>query len=184
MKSEEREGVAKWYCLRSQTKREHVAAAALRHQFGDEIEVFCPRVRYRKPTKRGPIWWVEPLFPGYLLAKFELNEHLRKILHVNGVSGAVQFGSVLPEIPAEFVSELQKDFPSEQGGESILNVERKLGAGDEVELIEGAFQGLNGVILEVLPSNERVQVLLEFMGQSRPVEIDVFSLLVKERAPK
>lgn len=182
MSDEETSPGPKWYALRSQTKREHVAAAALTHKFGEEVAVFCPRIRYRKPTKRGPIWWVEPLFPGYLLARFDLILHLREVLHVNGVSGAVQFGRVLPEISGQFVEELRRDFPTADSGESILNVERKLGVGDEVELTTGAFRGLNGVILEVLPSKERVQVLLEFMGQSRPVELDVFSLLVKERA--
>ena len=35
--------VPQWYCLRSQPKHEHIAAAQLRRSMG--IEVFCPRVR-------------------------------------------------------------------------------------------------------------------------------------------
>ena len=64
--------VPAWYCLRTQTKREHLAAASLRQVEG--IEVVCPRLRYKKVTRRGKIWWVEPLFPGYLLARFALAE--------------------------------------------------------------------------------------------------------------
>lgn len=170
----------RWYVLRSQTKREHIAAASVTQHFRGEIEVFCPRIKYKKPTRRGVIWWVEPLFPGYFLAKFDVPLHLRELLHLNGVSGAIQFGRKLPEVPEAFVQELQKEFSGED--ENILPVERKLGVGDEVEMVDGAFRGVGGVILEVLPSKERVRVLLELMGESRPVEIDVFALLVRERA--
>lgn len=180
MSEKEEESPLKWYCLRSQTKREHVAAATVNQHFRGEIEVFCPRIKYKKPTRRGVIWWVEPLFPGYFLARFDVVKNLRDILHLNGVSGAVQFGRVLPEVPEFFVDELRNDFSSEE--ENILAVERKLGVGDDVELVGGAFQGVGGVILEVLPSAERVKVLLDLMGQQRPVEVDIYSLFVRERA--
>src|SRR5437773_11457647 len=40
-----------WFCLKAQPKREHLAAIALRRQFG--IECFSPRLRFRKMTNRG-----------------------------------------------------------------------------------------------------------------------------------
>ena len=40
-----------WFCVRSQPKREHIAAAHLRNLV--EVEVFCPRLRIRKATRRG-----------------------------------------------------------------------------------------------------------------------------------
>jgi transcriptional antiterminator RfaH len=58
-----------WFCLRSQVKREHLAAACLRQY--PEVEAFCPRVRFRKRTTRGPVWFVESMFPGYLFARFD-----------------------------------------------------------------------------------------------------------------
>src|SRR5436190_16891298 len=57
-----------WFCLKTQPKREHLAATALRRQFG--VECFSPRLRFRKMTQRGPVWFVEAMFPGYLFAKF------------------------------------------------------------------------------------------------------------------
>ncbi|MEM9283739.1 MAG: transcription termination/antitermination NusG family protein [Verrucomicrobiota bacterium] len=180
MSLEERGGEPRWYCLRAQTKREHVAAATLERK--ESVEVFCPRIRYRKPTRRGPVWWVEPVFPGYFLAKFRIPDDLRSILHTSGVTGAVQFGGILPEVGAQFVEELKREFVSEKQGDNLLTIERKLGIGDEVEMVEGAFRGLTGRIVEVLPSAERVRVLFEFLGQDRPVEVDILGLLVSERA--
>jgi hypothetical protein len=60
--------VGSWFCLRSQPKREHIAAACLRQM--SDVEVFCPRVRLRKRTNRGLVWFVESMFPGYLFSRF------------------------------------------------------------------------------------------------------------------
>ena len=40
-----------WFCLKAQPKREHLAAIALRRQFG--IECFSPRLRFRKIDQQG-----------------------------------------------------------------------------------------------------------------------------------
>ena len=73
-----------WYCVKTQTKREHIAAEHLRTL--EEVEVFCPRLRYRKATRRGKIWWVEALFPGYLLARFDLVANERAVTYTQGVA--------------------------------------------------------------------------------------------------
>ncbi|HEY2171380.1 MAG TPA: hypothetical protein VGJ30_17270, partial [Candidatus Angelobacter sp.] len=49
--------IGSWFCLKAEPKREHIAAACLRQIF--EVEVFCPRVRFRKSSARGLIWFVE-----------------------------------------------------------------------------------------------------------------------------
>src|SRR5690606_1020565 len=72
-----------WYCVRCQPKREHIAAERLRAL--EAVEVFCPRLRYRKATRRGKVWWVEPLFPGYVLARFALAEMERAVTFCQGV---------------------------------------------------------------------------------------------------
>src|SRR6266566_5595998 len=66
-----------WFCLKAQPKREHLAAIALRRQFG--IECFSPRLRFRKMTNRGPVWFVEAMFPGYLFAKFVYSKQHRAV---------------------------------------------------------------------------------------------------------
>jgi transcriptional antiterminator RfaH len=168
-----------WYCLRTQPKREHIAATSLQRL--DGVEAFCPRIRYRKATRRGRIWWVEPLFPGYLLACFNRTESLREILHTLGVSGLVQFGSNIPTLRADLVTSLQTEFTGEADHSHILTVERKLSAGDEVEMAEGAFRGVTGKVVEVIPAKERVMILLEFLGQERTVSVDPFSLILREK---
>src|SRR6202008_1357728 len=79
-----------WYCLRSQPKHEHIAAAHLRML--EHVTVFCPRIRFKRKTRQGPAWVTEAMFPGYLFALFELAEMHRQVRYAHGVSGIVQFG--------------------------------------------------------------------------------------------
>ena len=43
-----------WFCLRTQPKHEHIAAAHLKDDPG--IEIYLPRIRFKRATRRGPVW--------------------------------------------------------------------------------------------------------------------------------
>jgi transcriptional antiterminator RfaH len=167
-----------WYVVRTQTKRERLAADHLR--LLDGVEVFCPMLRYRKATRRGKVWWEEALFPSYVLARFCFNEMQRTISYSQGVRGFVKFGSVIPPVPDWFVTDMQQTW-QEQANNDVLTVKPKFEKGDEVEMAHGPLQGLKGSIIEVLPGIERVKVLLEFLGQPQMVDVDLFSLLLPRR---
>ncbi len=169
-----------WYCVRAQTKREHIAAGHLREL--EEIEVFCPRLRYRKATRRGKIWWIEPLFPGYLLAKFDLAGMERAVRFCQGVRGLVRFGSEIPPIPESFVEALKREIRERpEGDEELLSASPMIQLGDEVEVAHGPLQGMRGTIVAVIPATERVKILLDFLGQPQAVDVDLFSLLLPRR---
>lgn len=169
-----------WFCVRTQTKREHIAAGHLREL--ETVEVFCPRLRYRKATRRGKIWWVEPLFPGYLLAKFNLSEMERAVTFCQGVRGLVRFGSEIPPVPESFVEALRNEVRdrSDEDQETV-SVSPVIEIGDEVEIAHGPLQGMRGTIVSVAPAAERVKILLEFLGQEHAVDVDLFSLLLPRR---
>ena len=165
-----------WYVLRTQLKRERLAAANLRHLEG--VEVFLPRLRYQKTTRRGRVWWVEPLFPGYLLAKFSYLELSRAVTYTAGVSRIVTFGDDTPAVPDQFVKDLQAEVARHQTDDEEIVVNWKVEVGDEVELAEGPFKGMEGRVVEVRPGAERVSLLLEFLGESKPVEVSLYSLIL------
>ncbi len=169
-----------WFCVRCQTKREHIAAEHLRAIEG--VEVFCPRLRYRKATRRGKIWWVEPLFPGYVLAKFSIAEMERAVTFCQGVRGLVRFGSGIPAVPDSFVETLKQEVRSRQGPtEEIFTVSPTIELGDEVEIAHGPLQGMRGTVVAVPSASERVKILLEFLGQPQAVDMDLFSILLPRR---
>lgn len=165
-----------WYALRTQLKRERLAALNLRQLEG--VEVFLPRLRYQKATRRGRVWWVEPLFPGYLLARFPLVELGRAVTYTAGVSRLVRFGDEVPEVPESLVRQLKEEVSRVESGDEEIVVGWKVNVGDEVEVADGPLKGTEGRVAEVRPGAERVSLLLEFMGEVKPVEVSLFSLIL------
>src|ERR1700731_4397534 len=94
-----------WYCLRAQPKHEHIAAANLRTLEG--VTVVCPRIRFKRTTRRGLVWVTEALFPGYLFARFELAKMHRQVRYAHGVSGIVRFADRYPTIDDDSLAQLQ-----------------------------------------------------------------------------
>lgn len=179
--NEAKSAIPEWFCVRCQPKREHIAAGNLREL--EQIEVFCPRLRYRKATRRGKIWWVEPMFPGYVLAKFKISEMERAVTFCHGVSGMVRFGSIVPSIPESFVESLKTEVLSREGPESteVITISPTIELGDEVTIAHGPLQGMQGTVVSVPSATERVKILLEFLGKPHAVEMDLFSLLLPRR---
>src|ERR1035441_3647403 len=74
--------VANWFCLRTQSKHEHIAAVHLRKM--DGVGVFLPRIRFQRNTRQGLAWVTEALFPGYLFARFDWHDSLRQVQAAHG----------------------------------------------------------------------------------------------------
>ena len=169
-----------WYCVRTQTKREYLAAKSLAQL--ENVQSFCPRLRYRKATRRGKVWWVEAMFPGYIFAFFSRRSSERDIIHTRGVMKLLKFGNDAPEVPATFIAELLQQMENQDDSEDdMLTLQPTVNKGDEVEVAHGALQGFQGEVVDILPALERVKILVEFLGNSQVVEIDLFSLILQNR---
>jgi transcriptional antiterminator RfaH len=165
--------VENWFCLRSQPKSEHIAAAHLRNM--DGVAVFLPRVRFQRSTKQGLAWVTEALFPGYLFARFDWHLSLRQVQAARGVSGVVHFGARWPVIDAAVIEDLKQAV----GAEELHVIPTTLQPGDAVEIAEGAMRGLQATVSRVMPSRERVAVLLEFLGRQTTIEVPA-NFVIKE----
>ena len=160
-----------WFCVRTQLKHEHIATANLR--LLPDLEVFNPRIRYRRSTRRGPVWFTESLFPSYVFARFDWREQLRLVYHSAGVASIVHFGTRWPTIPDTSIAELQALI----GDEEIRLVETQPEVGEEVEISGGAFHGLQGIITRLFPARMRVAILLEFLGRQTMVEVPITEIV-------
>jgi transcriptional antiterminator RfaH len=158
------EGGLGWYCLRAHRKQEHVAAAHVR--LLEDVGVFCPRIRFRRPTKGGYIWVTEALFPGYFFAHFSLRDMLPLVRSAHGVISVVRFGEWYPEVAESIIEDLRVETEDRIIGESVS----PLAPGDRVRLVGGALAGLEAVVTHVLPGNERVRLLLDFLGRETVAE--------------
>jgi transcriptional antiterminator RfaH len=165
-----------WFCVRTQSKHEHIAAAHLCRE-GD-IEVYLPRIRFKRSTRQGPVWFTEALFPNYLFARFELSKALRKVHHARGVRGVVHFGDQWPQIPDGVVAELRASV----GAEEVHVLNEELQPGEPVLISGGVFHNLKAVVTRVMPGPQRVAVLLEFLGRQTMAELPAETLVRTEDA--
>lgn len=100
------------------------------------------------------------MFPGYIFAKFSLQDNYRRIIHTQGVSSLVHQGE-RKAIPESLINQLKENVP-----EGIIEApDPSIEPGAKIEFVSGSLKGLNGQVLAQLPSSDRIQILLEFLGQ-------------------
>ncbi len=162
-----------WFCLQAQPKHEHIAAARLRQI--EDIEVFLPRVRFKRPTRLGLAWVTEALFPGYLFARFDWPAARRLVHYASGVRRIVHFGGHVPVISEQIIEGLKLEL----GPDDVRTISQELSPGDAVQIADGALRGLSAVVTRVLPSRERVAVLMDLLGRQTTVEL-TYGAMVKE----
>src|SRR5205823_9631112 len=99
--------------------------------------VFLTSIRFRRMTQRGPVWFVEAMFPGYLFAKFVYSTQHRAVENSHGIRGIVHFGDRLATLPENVVTALQ----SRVGSEEVVTLDCSIKVGQSVQIIDGPFQG-------------------------------------------
>ena len=154
-----RAGITRWYCVRSQVKREHVAAAHLVERAG--VEVFAPRIRAVHGNHLGGVTHtLEALFPGYVFARFDYVAQSRLVISTAGVRGVVAFGGPPPPVPDLVINGLRREIAG-QAGTAAAPVLRE---GAWVRVLTGCFRFLEGRMVQVDPRSDRVRVLLDLLG--------------------
>ena len=127
----------------------------------------------RKLTRRGPVWFVEAMFPGYFFAQFDYVTERRRVEHAPGVRGLVQFGDRLATIDSSIIDALRQRMEADE----LVTLDPELKVGQEVQIAHGPLRGIDVLVTQVLPASERVRVLLEFLGRSLPMELPKGTLI-------
>jgi transcription antitermination factor NusG len=152
-----------WAVFRVKTGKEAWAEAQA-SQGG--MGAYCPRFKKRL---RDPL--PATLFPGYLFLNLSPALELAQVRWLPGMFGPLLFQNQLGCVEDELV-EVWKEREGGRGY-SIPEPKPKMPAGQRVRVKEGPFAGFFGIVLESLPTRQRVRLLLEHLGQSMSVEMDV-----------
>ncbi len=165
-----------WYVIHSKPKCEHLAAAVM--QTLPDVETYCPRIRFQRNTRRGKVWFLEALFPSYFFARFVPADSLRAVRHSQNVIRVVEFGEQMVSVPDAVIALIRQ----EMDGQDVKEVLSPLKVGDAVELTEGPMRGLRGIVNSIHDGNERVKILLEFLGRESLVEVSTSKILTEQTA--
>jgi len=164
-----------WFCIRTQLKHEHIAAAHLRAI--PSVEAFNPQLRLLRSTRLGRRWRTESLFPNYIFARFVLESFLEKVSHTPGVKFVLRFGKRMPKVPDEVIENLRQEL-AELKTQTLTDTPTE---GQEIEINEGPFAGTTAVVAQVMPGKERARVLIDVMGRLVPAELNLGLVLFNRR---
>jgi transcriptional antiterminator NusG len=175
-----------WYILQVFTNYENRVKSAIDKQikkleigrFIGDVKIPIEEVFEMKKGKKVPV--KKKFLPGYLLIEIDMPEEveewrslLNAIISVQGVSGFLGTNKNTrprPMPPEEAKSILQKmgDLKSPE----IILTKVNFSLGEQVKIVDGAFQNFVGVIEEILPDKGKVKVKVEIFGRSTLVEMD------------
>ncbi len=157
---------ALWYVVHAKPQQELLAVAMLEEKL--HLNVYLPEV---KQKYRGKMQ-LRPFFPGYLFVEADLAEvEYTAINSTPGVLRLVAFDNRPLPLESSIVVSLRVELErmNAEGGLPSISYQ----SGESVRLTEGPFKGLHAVFVEHLRPNERVVVLLRFLGQENEVQLDL-----------
>lgn len=167
----------RWYCVRSKPKKERMAAGSLESLHG--LEVFCPQIRFQRKTVRGPVWFQEAMFPGYLFVRFDLFNMKSAVSYAPGVLNIPTFDGKFIPVPDSIIESLRKDLDAE----SIVDAVTPLEVGEETTVLEGSMRGLKVKVIKLMPAQQRVGVLMELLGTLVEAEFSTDALEHRMKHP-
>ena len=111
-------------------------------------------------------------FPGYVLIEAHLAGEIPHI--IENTTGVIGFLGAKGEAPAPLrTSEVNRILGKvDELVESEGTVTTRYTVGDSVKVINGPFNGFNGVIEEVMDDKRKIKVTVKIFGRKTPVELN------------
>ena len=73
--------------------------------------------------------------------------------------------------PAPIADQIIEELKLEMDGQDVREIQFGIKVGDTVEVAEGPMRGLKGIVERIASGEERVRILLEFLGRQNFVEV-------------
>ena len=160
----------RWYLVQFKPNAAQIAVRNLENQ---SFNTFLPQQEITK--RKGKIFQrqTRPLFPGYLFVQIDPDHSpWRRVNSTRGVVRLVRLGAELSVVPNEIVEALMarcdKQSILRQTSETQSS---QLHAGNQIQVMQGPFSGFIATISDIEPNN-RINILIEIMGQTTKVAIN------------
>ena len=157
-----------WYALYTKPKKEHQVNTYLQ---GQGVATYLPTMRRKVRRRDRPDQMV--YFPCYLFARLDFDQMPRSsVAWMPGVHRIIGAGEQ-PLIVADEVVDLIRRRLAEKETEGYSEFQ----VGDRVRIVSGPLRDLDAVFDRPASAAERVRVLLDAMGRTMPVEVDVSEIV-------
>ncbi len=156
-----------WYAIHTHLKQENRAERNLNAW---NVETFFPRVRncHFNDFTSEPVYFIKPLFPGYLFARFALDNLLHKVRFTRGVHSVVCMGID----PAPVDDRVIEIIAAQIDGAGFVKTGADFDPGAKVLIQAGPFKGLTGIFEQEASAADRIKILLDCVCFQARVEVE------------
>ena len=152
-----------WFALQTKARQEQRAREHLENQ---DYAVFMPRIRVEKLRGGKSCEQIEPLFPGYLFLQLRSTTgDWNAIRSTRGVLRIVAFGGSPSPVPDQFIDHLRSELEA-----AADYVEPLFKIGQRVQILEGPFKHLEGILKEI-DGEKRAILMLELLGKTQKLVV-------------
>lgn len=171
-------GNKKWYVIRAISGKEKkvkelIESEVKRSNMGTYItQVLIPTEKFYQIRDGKKVSKERNFFPGYVLMEADLTgeiaHSIKNLPNVIGFLGAEKGGDPVPLRQAEVNRILGTVDELAESEESIHNPYH---VGENVKVIDGPFNGFNGVIEEINEEKKKLKVMVKIFGRKTPLEL-------------
>ncbi len=162
-------GSVRWFVVHTKPKDEYRVKTHLGTLKIETLLPLCHDFRYVQ-GKMSPI--IHPLFPSYLFARLDIEQHYPKVKYTRGVTRILGVGNE-PTPISDAVIEMLRD---RMADDDTVELFRELQDGDLVQVTSGPLKDFVGVFQKGLSTKKRVRILLNMIGVEVPVQISRFQI--------
>lgn len=154
-----------WYAVRTKPRQEDTALQNLTRQ---GYTAYLPRICLKKRRRNRWCEVVEPLFPGYLFLRVDLQtDNVSPVRSTLGVAGMVRFGTHYQPLPDSVIEYFRQKDAAADSTEMRSSPFRP---GDRVRILSGPFAGLEAVY-QMSRSEERALLLMHILGSTQHIAV-------------
>lgn len=159
-----------WYAVFAKSGQEDKVKERLEYRFDDRFRIIVPKRKLRE--RKGGVWSyvIRPLFPGYVLVNGDIGtEEYYGFKNVPGLFKLLCSGcepSRIEPYEMEVINRLICN-------SDIIGFSDVLMENGRVVVVDGPLLSLEGQILNINRRKGRAQVMLNFMGEPRTVDLGI-----------
>lgn len=172
------ENVKKWYVLRAIGGKEKKVKEYIENEIANAglqeyvSQVLIPTEKVYQIRNGKKISKERNFFPGYVLVEAclvgEIPHILRNIPNIIGFLGDTKGGEPVPMRQSEVYRILGRVDEMAASGEE-MNIPYVVG--ETVKVIDGPFNGFNGIIEHINEEKKKLQVMVKIFGRKTPLEL-------------
>ena len=172
------ENVKKWYVLRAIGGKEKKVKEYIENEIANAglqdfvSQVLIPTEKVYQIRNGKKISKERNFFPGYVLVEAylvgEIPHILRNIPNIIGFLGDTKGGEPVPMRQSEVYRILGRVDEMAASGEE-MNIPYVVG--ETVKVIDGPFNGFNGIIENINEEKKKLQVMVKIFGRKTPLEL-------------